>query len=61
MIFILEEYNDVLNINDLMEILHIGRNTAYLFLQSGEIPNKKIRNKYIIPKIGLENYLKNIA
>lgn len=61
MISILEGYNDVLTVNDLMKILHIGRNTAYTFLQSGEVPNKKVRNRYIIPKLGLENYLRNIA
>ena len=57
----LENYKDVLTVNDLMEILHIGRNTAYTYLQNGEIPSKKIRRKYIIPKIGVENYLRNIT
>lgn len=57
----LENYKDVLTVNDLMEILHIGRNTAYTYLQNGEIPSKKIRSKYIIPKIGVENYLRNIT
>ena len=57
----LEKYNDVLKVKDIMEILQIGRNTAYTYLQSGEIPCKKIRNKYIIPKVGIENYLKNIT
>lgn len=61
MVYILENYNDILTVDDLMKILHIGRNTTYLYLQSGEIPNKKIRNRYIIPKIGLINYLANIA
>jgi len=58
---ILENYSDVLSVEDLMKILHIGRNTAYLYLQSGEIPNKKVRSKYIIPKAGVEGYLRRIA
>lgn len=57
----LEQYDEVLKVTDLMEILRVGRNTAYMYLQSGEIPCKKVRNKYIIPKIGVENYLKNIT
>lgn len=61
MIDMLDNYQDVLKVNELMEILRIGRNTAYEYLQSGEIPCKKIRNKYIIPKAGVENYLKQIT
>ena len=57
----LEKYNETLSINDIMEILNVSKNTAYDYIKSGEIPNKKVRNKYIIPKIGVENYLKNIC
>lgn len=57
---ILEEYKDVLTVKEVMEIMRVGRNTVYEMLQSNEIPNKKVRNKYIIPKIGVENYLRNI-
>ena len=60
-IFILDDYGDVLSVKDLMKILHIGRNTAYMYLQSGEIPNKKVRSKYIIPKAGVASYLRKIA
>ncbi len=61
MVIILENYSDVLSVKDLMNILHIGRSTAYMYLQSGEIPNKKVRSKYIIPKAGLQSYLRKIA
>lgn len=44
-----------------MEILQVSRNTAYKYIKTGEIPSKKVRNKYIIPTVGLENYLKNIS
>lgn len=57
----LNNYKDILSVQDVMEILQVGRNTAYEYIRSGEIPNKKVGNKYIIPKIGLENYLKNIS
>ena len=57
----LAKYDDVLSIDDVCEILHIGKNTAYKLLGSNEIPNRKIRRKYIIPKIGMINYLNKIS
>lgn len=53
----LENYSDVLAVNDLCKILHIGKNVAYRLLQSGEIPNKRINKKYIIPKSGVIAYI----
>lgn len=55
----LEKYNDILTVNDVCDILNMGRNSIYDLLQSKEIPNKKIKNKYIIPKDNLIEYLKN--
>ena len=55
----LERYNDILTVDDMCDILHMGRNSIYNLLQSKEIPNKKIKNKYIIPKDNLIEYLKN--
>ena len=61
MVHMLENYSDVLTVKDLMNILRIGRNTAYTILQNGVIPSRKLRSKYIIPKIGVEQYLKSIT
>lgn len=55
----LEKYKDVLTVDDICDILHIGRNLAYDLLQAKEIPNKKVRNKYIIPKSNFIKYLEN--
>lgn len=57
----LENYGDVLTIIDVCDILNIGRNSAYKMLQDGEIPNKQVRRKYIIPKQGVINYLTSIS
>ncbi len=46
----LEDYSDVLNIDDLCEILHISRKSAYRFLKQGEIPYKRIGRVYRIRK-----------
>ena len=55
----LEKYKDVLGVEDLCEILGIGKNTAYKILKDNTIPNRRIGRKYIIPKCGLIKYLKN--
>lgn len=57
----LEKYPDVLSIEDICTIMRIGRNNAYKLLQKNEIPNRKIKRKYIIPKMGLINYLNRIS
>lgn len=47
---ILDSYADVLTVNDIMNILHIGRSKAYELLRSKVIPCIRIGKKYIIPK-----------
>ena len=54
---ILEDYNDVLIPQDLMEILHIGRNSVYKLLEEGQIKSIKVGCSYRIPKINLIKYL----
>lgn len=44
------EYPDILTIEQLMEMLHIGRNSAYSMLKAGLIKTIKVGKKYIIPK-----------
>lgn len=53
----LERYDDVLTVNDICNILHIGRNTAYQMLRNGDIKCKRTRGKYIIPKFRVIEYL----
>ena len=50
-------YPDVLSVNQLCEILDIGKNTAYRLLQSGEIKSIKIGKVYKIPKKTLKDYI----
>ena len=59
-IWLLEEYKDVLNVKDLCEILNIGKNTAYKLLKNNDIPNRRLGKKYIIPKFGVIEYLKGV-
>ena len=48
---ILDSYADVLTVNDVMNILHIGRNKAYELLRSKVIPSIRIGKKYVLQKI----------
>lgn len=56
----LNEYPDVLTIDHVMEIMHIGKNTAYRLLQSGAIKTIRIGRRYIIPKKSLISYILSI-
>ncbi|HDR7661450.1 helix-turn-helix domain-containing protein [Bacillus wiedmannii] len=52
-----QRYDDVVTIEDLMEMLDIGRNKAYELLQSGQIKSFKVGKSYRIPKICIQNYV----
>ncbi|MFC5532228.1 helix-turn-helix domain-containing protein [Cohnella yongneupensis] len=51
------EYDDVITLSDMMEILAIGRNKAYDLLRSGQIKSFKIGKAYRIPKSCIEEYI----
>lgn len=40
----------VINVIDVSDILHIGRNAAYNLVNSGQIKSVKIGNQYRIPR-----------
>ena len=54
----LKNYKDILSVEELCEILSIGKNTAYRLLRSGEIKSVRIGKVYKIPKECLIKYLK---
>ncbi len=56
---ILDSYADVLTVNDVMNILHIGRNKTYELLRSKVIPSIRIGKKYVIPKNLMIEFLSN--
>lgn len=55
----LREYPDILTIEDIMQILKIGKNTAYNLVKQNIIHSHKIGRCYRIPKTCLLNYLKS--
>lgn len=54
----LEQYNDVLTVAELQEILGIGRSLVYTLLQSGKISGFRVgQKKWRIPKSSVLSYL----
>ena len=52
-----EQYDDILTIEELCEILMIGRNIAYSLLKNHRIRAFRIGKTWKIPKKALESYI----
>jgi len=52
-----ENYKDVVNIEDLTQMLNIGRNKAYELINSGIIKSFKIGKIHKIPKVWIMDYI----
>lgn len=50
-------YPDVVSIDDLQKMLHIGRNSAYELVRKGRIKTIKMGTRYIIPKKSVIDFL----
>lgn len=53
------EYPDVVKVDDLMDMLHVGRNKAYELLNTNEIQSIRIGSKHIIPKYRVIEFILN--
>ena len=53
----LENYDALLTINELRDILNIGRNAAYELLNQGAIPAFRIGRCWKIPREAVEAYI----
>lgn len=53
----LVDYPDVLNIQQIQEILNIGRNSIYNLLKANKIKSIKVGKKYVVPKQSIINFL----
>jgi len=58
-VVIFEQYPDVVSIENIMNMLNIGKNTAYSLIRSGQIRHVKIGRKYVIPKHSVIDFLTN--
>lgn len=55
----LQQYDDVISVKELCEILRIGRNRAYELLQTNQIKGFQMGRPWKIPKVSVEKYLKS--
>ena len=51
------EYDDIVSIEDVMKMLHIGRSNVYKLFREKEIKHIRIGVKYIIPKKSIVEYI----
>ena len=51
------ELNDILTVEEIMELLNIGKNTAYSLLESGEIKAFRIGRMWKIPRKSVYEYI----
>lgn len=54
-----KQFPDILTIDELIEALGVGRNTAYKIIRNKLIYSKKIGKQYLIPKISVIEYIYN--
>ena len=54
----LEHYQEVLDVEDVCEIFRVGRNRVYELLQTGQLRGFRLGRTWKIPKIAMEEYLK---
>lgn len=55
---IFNEYGDIVSVDDVMKMLHIGRTAVYTLLQNCSIRSVKVGRKYIIPKQSVIDFVK---
>lgn len=51
--------SEIITVDELMEMLYIGKNTAYQLLNSGEMRAFKIGKVWKIPKDAVSEYILN--
>lgn len=53
----LEQYNDIMSILDIAEVLSIGRNRVYELLGNGDLKGFRIGRNWKIPKRAVQDYI----
>jgi excisionase family DNA binding protein len=53
----LNDYPEVITVEELLDILSVGKNSAYRLLRSGEIKSIKIGHTYRIPIVSVKEFI----
>ncbi len=51
--------NEILTVNDVAEMLYIGKNTVYALLQSGDLKAFRIGKSWRVPRENLNQFIIN--
>lgn len=54
---VFSEYEDIVSIDDIMKMLHIGRSNIYKLLRNKEIKHIRVGVKYIVPKVSVIEFI----
>ena len=46
----LEQYEDLMTVQDIQEVLHVGKNRAYDLLRDGTISSIRLGKRWKVPK-----------
>ena len=57
---ILSEYPDLLTVQEVCDILRVGRRTVYQYINDSILHSRKIAGKYRITKISVKNFIHEI-
>lgn len=52
-----DDYNEILTVPMLADLLQVGMNTAYYLVNSGEIESFKVKNSYRIQRSAVTDYI----
>ncbi|MNW42259.1 Helix-turn-helix domain protein [compost metagenome] len=52
-----DDYNEILTVPELAELLKIGMNSAYDLINSGEIESFKVKNSHRIQRSAIADYI----
>lgn len=57
----LNQYEDIITVEELCEILKIGKNRVYELLQTNQIRAFRLGRNWKVPKVSVERYLETQA
>jgi len=56
-----EHYPEIISVENLMEMLHIGKSSAYSLLKENKIRHVRVGKKYIIPKNAVVGFINDFC
>lgn len=56
-IHLFSEHDDILTVQEVMDLLYVGKNTVYELLQSGALKGFRLGRCWRIPKTALEDFI----